>query len=77
MSIKDSFHRQLPEEADVKYKVTIDGDRVPVSVTYPTESGASAKTVKVKQTCDGDRIPTTGYTIDGDHNYPDKKLDWM
>lgn len=74
MGIKDSFHRQLPKGAKVEYKTNADGDKVPKKVTYDTERGGK-KTVDVKLTADGDYAPTTGRTIDGDHNYPDKKWD--
>lgn len=65
----------LPSDSTVQYKTTLDGDKVIDSVTYPTYKGGS-QTVKFKTTMDGDRIPETGYTLDGDFNYPNKRYDY-
>lgn len=65
----------FPSGAKVKYKTTIDGDKIIDCVTYTTNQGET-KTVKFKTTIDGDRIPETGYTLDGDFNYPDRQYDY-
>ena len=62
----------LPEGGTLKTRFSIDGDVIPESVTYDTASGQK-KTVKMVMTPDGDYIPETGYTMDGDFNWPDKK----
>jgi hypothetical protein len=63
---------QLPEDAKVTYGFTLDGDRIPLTVSYNTEAGPR-KTVNMKWTLDGDRVPETGYTPDGDFNFPGRK----
>lgn len=65
----------LPSGANVQYKTTIDGDKIIDSVSYPTNKGGF-QTVKFKTTMDGDRIPETGYTLDGDFNYPNKQYEY-
>jgi hypothetical protein len=70
----DNTPKQLPTQGEVQYGHTRDGDIIPVSVTYPRETGGYAK-VAFKKTADGDYIPETGYTPDGDFNYPGQRWD--
>ncbi len=67
---------QLPDKAQVKYELTADGDRVPVSVTYNDACGKD-RTVKMVRTLDGDFIPETGHTLDGDFHFPNKKFTYL
>lgn len=65
---------QLPRDSVLVTRTTEDGDKIPVSVSYPTDSGGH-RNVRFHQTPDGDYIPETGHTLDGDFYYPDQKLD--
>lgn len=62
----------LPQSAIITTKMNCDGDTMIDSVSYPTQNGKT-QTVKFKTTIDGDHIPETGYTMDGDFNYPNQK----
>jgi len=73
MDFSKSTRRQLPEGGTLKTAFSPDGDIIPVSVSYPTVDGGQ-KEVAMKWTSDGDLIPETGYTMDGDFNFPNKKI---
>ncbi len=64
---------QLPYGATVEYGFTLDGDRVPLSVTYQTASGKNA-TVEMQVTLDGDYVPKTGYGQNSDFHFPNAKI---
>ncbi len=65
----------LPYGATVSTKMTVDGDRVIDTVSYPTVSGKTAS-VRYHLTPDGDRVPETGHTLDGDHHFPGEIYDY-
>lgn len=61
-----------PTGSKVTTKKTLDGDDIIDSVMYKTNKGED-RTVKFVYSLDGDRIPETGFTLDGDFNFPDQK----
>ncbi len=67
--------KMYPTESKVITKKTADGDNIIDSVTYKTNKGED-RTVKFVYSLDGDRIPETGFTLDGDFNFPNQRYDF-
>lgn len=66
--------RRLPSGGVCSYRFTEDGDKIIDAVTYPTVKGGQA-TVKFERGIDGDMTPTTGFTMDGDYDWPGQQYD--
>lgn len=68
-----SLKSNVPLGAAVETAFTADGDIIPKSVTYKDMNGQDKK-VAMQMTPDGDYIPETGYTLDGDFNWPNQQF---